>query len=332
MLVTGGAGFVGAAVAARLLARGDEVLNLDSLNGYYDPRLKQARLVPLLAREGHRFERLDVADDDTLRRVADEFRPEAIVHLAAQPGVRYSLENPGAYSRANLVGFTNVLELARAHRVRHLVYASSSSVYGLNARTPFRVEDRADHPVSFYAATKRANELMAHSYAHLFALPVTGLRFFTVYGPWGRPDMAPMLFASAILEGRPIKLFNEGRMRRDFTYVDDVADGVVRVLDLPPAPDPAWDPTEDPAGSSAPARILNIGHSEPVELLRFVEILERELGRPATKEYLPMQPGDVVATNSDVSALEKLTGWHPTTDIETGLAHFAQWFRTYDAG
>ncbi len=325
-LVTGAAGFIGAAVARLLLDGGDEVVGVDSLNDYYSPDLKRARLALLEGREGFAFRHLDLAEPSDLFDAGFD----RVVHLAAQAGVRYSLDNPAVYLQANAVAFGNVLEGCRRAAVRHLVYASSSSVYGMNARMPFSTADRADHPVSLYAATKRANELMAHSYSHLFRLPTTGLRFFTVYGPWGRPDMAAMLFASAIAEGRPIRIFNHGRLKRDFTYVDDIARGVVMALDRPPQGDPAWTvETGDPARSTAPWRLYNIGNSDPVELGRFVELVEKAMGRPAIKEYLDMQPGDVLATYAEVSDLEREVGFRPSTPIEEGIERFAAWFKAY---
>jgi UDP-glucuronate 4-epimerase len=326
-LVTGAAGFIGAALCERLLARGDEVVGVDDLDGYYEVSLKEARLARLTGRPGFSFERLDLADRDATARL---FRGgfDVVVHLAAQAGVRHSLERPDRYVDANLVGFGNVLEGCRHARVAHLVFASSSSVYGLNARLPFAERDNVDHPVSLYAATKKANELMAHAYAHLFGLPCTGLRFFTVYGPWGRPDMAAFLFTRAILEGRPIKVFNDGRMQRDFTYIDDVIEGVVRVIDrAPPAADPAAVPT--PATSSAPWRIYNIGNNRPVALLHFIKVLEDALGRKAQLELAPLQPGDVVATAADIADLMEAVGFAPATTIEEGIRRFVGWYRSY---
>jgi len=330
ILVTGVAGFIGYHTACRLLARGERVVGADSLNAYYDVRLKEARLARLAGREGFTFHRLDVADREGLRALFERERPARVVHLAAQAGVRYSLENPAAYVDSNLVGFGNILEGCRQGEVEHLVYASSSSVYGANTVTPFSVHHNVDHPVSLYAATKKANELMAHTYSHLYALPTTGLRFFTVYGPWGRPDMALFLFTRAILAGRPIDVFNHGRMQRDFTYIDDVVEGVVRILDLPPQPDPAWDAVAaDPGSSRAPYRIYNIGGSRPVELLRFIEVLEACLGRKAEKHYLPLQPGDVVSTCADTADLERATGFRPSVPIEEGIARFVEWYRGF---
>lgn len=326
ILVTGAAGFIGAAVSRLLLERGDEVVGVDSLNEYYDVGLKRARLALLQDKPGFSFRQHDLAEPSSL--FEEGF--QRVVHLAAQAGVRYSIDNPAVYVQSNLVAFGNVLEGCRRHGVEHLVYASSSSVYGMNAKMPFSTADRADHPVSLYAATKRSNELMAHTYSHLFRLPTTGLRFFTVYGPWGRPDMAAILFAKAIAEGRPIKVFNHGQLRRDFTYVDDIARGVVMTLDRAPEGDPGWTvEAGDPARSSAPYRLYNIGNSSPVELGRFIELMESAMGREAVKEYLPMQPGDVLATYADVSDLEREVGFRPSTPIEEGVQRFADWFREY---
>ena len=317
VLLTGAAGFIGYHVAQRLLADGHRVVGLDNLNDYYDPTLKQARLDRLTPHSGFGFERMDLSNRSVVTEVFRRHRPVRVVHLAAQAGVRHSLTHPHAYVDANLVGFMNVLEGCRYHGVEHLVFASSSSVYGANTRLPFSVHDNVDHPLSLYAATKKANELMAHSYAHLYGLPCTGLRFFTVYGPWGRPDMALFLFTQAILEDRPIDVFNEGRMQRDFTYVDDVVEGVVRVLKKPPAPDPAWSGDRpDPGTSRAPYRIYNIGSDRPVELLRYIEVLEQCLGRTAKKNFLPLQPGDVPVTRADVDDLVRDFGYHPRTTVE----------------
>jgi len=325
VLVTGAAGFIGYHLAERLLERGDEVLGLDNLNPYYDPSLKEARLARLTGRPGFRFVRGDLADREGMARLFADERPEMVVNLAAQAGVRYSLENPHAYVDANLVGFVNVLEGCRHTGVRHLVYASSSSVYGANTRMPFSVHQNVDHPVSLYAASKKANELMAHTYSHLFGLPTTGLRFFTVYGPWGRPDMALFLFTRAILEGRPIDVFNHGRMRRDFTYVDDIVEGVVRTLDRVPTADPNWS-EDDPGSGTGPYRVYNIGNHEPVELLRMIEVLEGCLGRTAEKRMLPIQPGDVPATFADVEDLARDVGFAPSTPIEVGIERFVRWY------
>ncbi|WP_085317264.1 NAD-dependent epimerase [Derxia lacustris] len=333
VLVTGAAGFIGMQVAQTLAARGDTVVGIDNLNDYYDPALKQARLDALAAAPGaerFRFERLDIADTPALAALFAAEGFERVVHLAAQAGVRYSLQNAAAYGQANLVGFLNMLEGCRHSGVQHLVYASSSSVYGGNTRMPFATTDAVDHPVSLYAATKKANELMAHSYSHLYALPTTGLRFFTVYGPWGRPDMAPFLFARAILAGEPIKVFNHGRMRRDFTFIDDIVAGVIGALDRIPAHDPDFDRAAPSSASSwAPYRLFNIGRSEPVELMDFIGALEAELGRPAIKELLPMQPGDVEATCADTASLEAWTGVQPRVSLAEGVRRFAAWYRDY---
>jgi len=329
ILVTGAAGFIGMAVARALLDRGDEVVGIDNLNDYYSVQLKRDRLQTLLGRPGFRFQELDIADQSALHELFATEDFDRVVHLAAQAGVRYSLQNPHAYAQSNLVGFVNVLEGCRHHGVEHLVYASSSSVYGGNTKMPFAENDPVDHPVSLYAATKKANELMAHTYSHLYGLPTTGLRFFTVYGPWGRPDMAPILFTEAILAGRPIKVFNHGKMRRDFTYVDDIVRGVVATLDRAPEASPGLDAQNDPSRSHAPYRVFNIGNSEPVELLYFIETLEGALGITAHKEYLPMQPGDVPATYADTQALETWTGVRPEVSIETGVARFVDWYRGY---
>jgi len=330
ILLTGVAGFIGYHVAERLLARGDEVVGLDNLNAYYDVRLKEARLARLTGRPGFRFHRLDLADRAGIEDLFAQTRPQRVVHLAAQAGVRYSLTNPHAYVESNLVGFMHVLEGCRHHGVEHLVYASSSSVYGANTRMPFSVHHNVDHPLSLYAASKKANELMAHTYSHLYGLPTTGLRFFTVYGPWGRPDMALFLFTKAILEGRPIDVFNEGRMRRDFTYIDDIVEGVVRVTDRVPAGNPAWSgDAPDPGTSRAPYRIYNIGNHAPVELLHLIGLLEAALGRKAEKRLLPMQPGDVPATYADVDDLIRDVGFQPATPIEEGVRRFVAWYRDF---
>jgi UDP-glucuronate 4-epimerase len=330
VLLTGAAGFIGFHVAQRLLADGQRVVGLDNLSDYYDPTLKQARLDQLKAHAGFAFERADLSDRAVMPEVFRRHRPARVVHLAAQAGVRYSLQNPHAYVDANLTGFCNVLEGCRHQEVEHLVFASSSSVYGANTRLPFSVHDNVDHPLSLYAATKKANELMAHTYAHLYGLPSTGLRFFTVYGPWGRPDMALFLFTKAILEDRPIDVFNEGRMQRDFTYIDDIVEGVVRVLAKAPAPDPAWSGERpDPGTSRAPYRIYNIGNDQPVELLRYIEVLERCLGKRARMNLRPMQPGDVPATRADVADLARDFGYRPRTSVEEGVARFVDWYRDY---
>jgi UDP-glucuronate 4-epimerase len=330
ILLTGAAGFIGYHVSTRLLERGDEVLGVDNLNDYYDPTLKEARLARLREHPGFEFLRADVADAERIAACFAETRPARVVHLAAQAGVRYSLTNPHAYTHSNVTGFLNILEGCRSIGVEHLVYASSSSVYGANTRQPFSEHDNIDHPVSLYAATKKANELMAHTYAHLFGVPSTGLRFFTVYGPWGRPDMALFKFTRGILAGEPIPVYNEGRMVRDFTYVDDVAEGVVRVLDQPAAPDPAWNPADpDPSRSLAPYRVFNIGNNAPIDLLEYIRVLETELGKKATLELLPMQPGDVPSTMADVSELEKAVGFRPRTSVRDGIAAFVKWYTEY---
>jgi UDP-glucuronate 4-epimerase len=330
ILVTGTAGFIGAALAQRLLARGDEVLGIDNHNDYYDPALKEARLAQFAGHPAYTHLRTDLIDADAIDRAFADFRPQRVVNLAAQAGVRYSLKNPRAYVRSNLDGFLNVLEGCRHGEVEHLVYASSSSVYGANRKLPFAVDDAVDHPVSLYAASKKANELMAHSYSHLYGLPTTGLRFFTVYGPWGRPDMSPMLFADRISRGEAIDVFNFGHHSRDFTYIDDIVEGVIRALDHPARPDPAYDPMQpDPGGSNAPYRVYNLGNDQPVQLLRFIELLEQHLGRTVEKNLLPMQPGDVPDTWADVSALRRDVGYAPDTSIEDGVARFVAWYRDY---
>ncbi len=330
VLVTGCAGFIGMHCAERLLARGDEVIGVDDLNAYYAVTLKRDRLARLEGRSGFRFSQFDLATPGALDALMKKERPESVLHLAAQAGVRYSLENPAAYVQSNLVAFANLLESCRHHPPRHLVYASSSSVYGGNTRLPWSENDNVDHPVSLYAATKKSNELMAHAYSHLYGLPCTGLRFFTVYGPWGRPDMSPILFAHAIMKGEPIRVFNRGDMQRDFTYVDDIAEGTLRALDTPPAPAPGFDAARpDPATSWAPWRVCNIGNHQAVGLLDYIDALERALGRTTTKELLPMQPGDVKATYADTERLRALVGFAPSTPLDEGLARFAQWFRPY---
>jgi UDP-glucuronate 4-epimerase len=330
VLVTGAAGFIGFHLSVRLLQRGDEVIGLDNLNPYYDVSLKQARLDLLQTYPHFRFYRLDVADREGVARLFAEEQPQKVASLAAQAGVRYSLQNPYAYLNSNLVGFVHILEGCRQQQVEHLVFASSSSVYGANTRMPFSVHDNVDHPLSLYAASKKSNELMAHTYSHLFRIPTTGLRFFTVYGPWGRPDMAIFLFTKAILEGRPIDVFNQGRMKRDFTYVGDVVEGVVRTLDRPAQPNPDWKPdAPDPATSSAPYRLYNIGNHQPVELMRFIAALEDSIGKKAILNLLPLQAGDVLDTYADVEDLTRDIGFQPDTPIEAGVAQFVQWYRAY---
>ena len=341
IFVTGAAGFIGAGVCERLLARGERVVGLDNFNPYYDPALKRARIAQLQATEEARTAtcaaawtliEADLEDREAVEAVFSQYKPTRVIHLAAQAGVRYSLENPAAYIQSNLVGFGHVLEGCRHHGVEHLVYASSSSVYGGNANLPFTEHQPVNHPVSLYAATKKANELMAHTYSHLYGLPATGLRFFTVYGPWGRPDMAPMLFAKAILAGEPIRVFNQGRMRRDFTYIDDIVSGVIACADKPATPNPDFEASlPDPATSWAPHRLFNIGNSEPVELLRFIDVLEQALGRRAIRDLQPMQPGDVEATAADTALLEAWVGFRPSTAIELGVERFARWYRAANA-
>ena len=332
VLVTGAAGFIGMHVCERLLARGDEVVGIDNRNDYYAVSLKDARLARLAGLSGFRFVPLDVADAMGMAGLFADGKFARVVHLAAQAGVRYSLQNPLAYAQSNLLGFVNVLEGCRHGAVEHLVYASSSSVYGGNAKMPFAESDPVDHPVSLYAATKKSNELIAHAYSHLYGLPATGLRFFTVYGPWGRPDMAYWGFTERILRGEPIDVFNHGRMRRDFTYIDDIVEGVLRVLDKPATPDPDFDPLRPDAGSAQVAhRIFNIGNSEPVPLLHFIATLEAALGREAVKRFLPMQDGDVPATFADTQRLEAWAGFSPQTSIEDGMGRFVAWFRRYHA-
>lgn len=335
VLVTGACGFIGFHLSSRLLERGTSVLGYDNLNAYYDPALKRARLERLraiAARTGTPFQHIeaDLEDQTSVEAAFSEYKPRQAVNLAAQAGVRYSIENPAAYIKANLVGFGHILEGCRHHGVEHLVYASSSSVYGGNTRLPFSEHHSVSHPVSLYAATKKANELMAHTYSHLFGLPATGLRFFTVYGPWGRPDMALFMFTRAILAGEPIHVFNNGQMVRDFTYVDDIVESLVRLLDKPAAPDPAFDPDKpNPATSWAPHRVFNIGNSNPTPLLTYIEALENALGKTATMEFLPMQPGDVPATAADTDALEAWTGFKPNTSVSEGVERFVAWYREF---
>jgi UDP-glucuronate 4-epimerase len=335
VLVTGNAGFIGFHVTRRLLERGDEVVGFDQVNGYYDPSLKEARLAILESTaqstgSPFTFIRANLADRSAVDACFASHGFDRVIHLAAQAGVRYSLENPLAYVESNIIGFTNILEACRAARVGHLTYASTSSVYGANTSMPFREDEPADHPLQFYAATKRANELMAHSYSHLFALPTTGLRFFTVYGPWGRPDMALFLFTRSILADERIRLFNGGNHVRDFTYVDDIVEGIIRASDQPAQPDPAWDGANpNPATSSAPWRIFNIGNANPVSLLDYVGALEEALGRTAKREYLPLQPGDVHSTSANTEALEAAVGYRPSTPVREGVRRFVEWYLSY---
>jgi len=330
ILVTGCAGFIGAHLARRLLVEGETVAGLDDFNAYYDPALKEARVRWVQEAGELDLHRVALEDAAGLAAVFDAVRPSVVIHLAAQAGVRHSIEDPASYVRSNLVGFANLLECCRQHEVAHLVYASTSSVYGLSTQRPYREDQPADHPMSFYAATKRANEAMAHSYAHLYGLPCTGLRFFTVYGPWGRPDMALFKFTRAMLTGEPIQIYNEGRLRRDWTYIDDIVEGVVRVSRAAPSPDADWVSAPPALGSSsAPSRIFNIGADSPVELLRFIEVLEQSLGVAAVRELLPMQPGDVAATWADVSSLEASVGYRPQVAVEQGVPRFIEWYREY---
>ncbi|HEY7531285.1 MAG TPA: NAD-dependent epimerase [Nitrospiraceae bacterium] len=330
ILVTGVAGFIGFHVAKRLLERGDRVIGLDNVNNYYDVRLKKARLNELKPFKAFTFIKLDLANRVGMRKLFTKHPFRQVVHLAAQAGVRYSLVNPHAYTDSNIEGFINILEGCRRAQVEHLVYASSSSVYGGNTSMPFSIHDNVDHPVSLYAATKKANELMAHCYAHLYRIPCTGLRFFTVYGPWGRPDMALFIFTKAILEGKPIQVFNHGKMQRDFTYIDDIVEGVVRTLDRPATPNVAWSGDKpDPGTSAAPSRVYNIGNHEPVELMRFIDILEKALGKKATRQLMPIQPGDVPATYADIEDLMQDVGFAPATPIEEGIARFVKWYREF---
>jgi len=330
ILVTGAAGFIGAATAEALLDRGDEVIGLDNINSYYDVRLKHARLARQEGRKGFTFVKADLADRAAIEAVFSEHKPERVVHLAAQAGVRYGLTNPHAYIDSNIVGFLNMLEGCRHGSVEHLVFASSSSVYGANTSLPYRVEDNVDHPLSLYAASKKANELMAHSYAHLYRLPVTGLRFFTVYGPWGRPDMAPFMFTKKIINGEPIDVYNFGQHARDFTYIDDIVEGVVRTLDTVAKPNTTWSGAEpDPSTSAAPYRIYNIGNNDPVELLDFIRCIEEATGRKAVMNMLPMQPGDVPRTFADVEALAEATGFRPQTPIDIGIGRFVDWYKDF---
>ncbi len=330
VIVTGAAGFIGSHVASRLLERDWEVTGLDNLNTYYDPRLKDARLARLKQADRFSFEKVSIEDSSSLARIFKQIKPQRVVHLAAQAGVRYSIEHPEAYVASNLVGFANILEGCRHANVEHLVFASTSSVYGSSKQIPFSEHGVTDHPVSFYAATKKANEAMAHSYAHLYGLPCTGLRFFTVYGPWGRPDMALFKFTESMLADRPIQVFNHGRMVRDFTYVEDIVEGICRLLDQPAKPNPWWDGSHpDPATSTAPYRIYNIGNSQPIDLMRYIQVLEECLGKKAMIDYQPMQPGDVPETYADTSELEKAVGYKPGTSIEVGVRRFVDWYMDF---
>ncbi|WP_395672195.1 NAD-dependent epimerase [Phenylobacterium sp.] len=331
ILVTGSAGFIGFHLARRLLERGEQVVGVDNLNAYYEPALKEARLAILEALPGYRHARIDLSDREAMAALFAETQPTYVVNLAAQAGVRYSLENPDAYVDSNVVGFLNILEGCRAVQPKHLVYASTSSVYGANGKLPFNVHDHAVHPITLYAATKVANEAMAHAYAHLFRIPCTGFRFFTVYGPWGRPDMSPFKFIRAIHRGEPLDLYGEGRMQRDFTYIDDIVDGLVAALDRPPAPDPNWNPAApDPATSGvAPWRILNLGASRPVDLMRYIRVFEEKLGRKAVLNLMPMQPGDVTSTNADVSETMATLDYAPNTPLEIGVGRLVDWYLEY---
>lgn len=329
-MVTGAAGFIGFHLSQVLLKQGDSVTGIDNLNDYYDVDLKRSRLSQLEKHDNFKFVKAGIDNREMMEHLFKEAAFDVVVNLAAQPGVRYSLKNPHSYIESNIVGFTNILEGCRHNNVKHLVFASSSSIYGTNHKIPFSVSDNADHPVSLYAASKKANELMAHTYAHLYALPCTGLRFFTVYGPWGRPDMAYFSFTKAILEGKPIDVFNHGDMKRDFTYIDDIVEGIARVIERVPQPNPAWDRTHpDPGSSYAPYKLYNIGNNNPVQLMKFIEVLEKNLGRKAAKNMLPMQPGDVPITYADVDELMKDVGFKPSTSIETGLQKFIKWYRGY---
>lgn len=333
ILVTGAAGFIGMHTSLRLLALGDQVVGVDNLNDYYDVTLKEARLARLTSHPNFSFHKLDVADRQGMAELFTREKPQRVIHLAAQAGVRYSLANPHAYIDANLQGFTNILEGCRHNGIEHLAYASSSSVYGGNTKLPFSEHDNIDHPVSLYAATKKANELMAHTYSHLFRLPTTGLRFFTVYGPWGRPDMALFLFARAILQGRPIDVFNQGQMVRDFTFIDDIVESVIRVIDKPASPHPQFDPVHpDPAISNAPYRVFNIGNSQPTPLMDYISALESALGMTAQKNYLPIQPGDVPATAANTEELAAWVGFKPNTSVMQGVTRFVAWYRDYYSG
>lgn len=330
VLITGSAGFIGSALAETLLARGDQVIGIDNLNDYYDVNLKLARLARFKDHEHYTDIKADIDNREEIEQIFSTHKPQRVVNLAAQAGVRYSLENPHAYVASNLVGFMNILESCRHHAVKHLVYASSSSVYGANTQMPFSVHHNVDHPVSLYAATKKSNELMAHTYSHLFDLPTTGLRFFTVYGPWGRPDMSPFIFTRNIIEGKPIQVFNHGKHKRDFTYIDDIVQGVVGALDNVAQPNPDWDPmAPDSATSSAPYRLYNIGNNQSIELMRYIKVIESCIGKKATLDMQPLQPGDVPATYADIDALATDVGYRPTTTIETGIARFVEWYRDF---
>ncbi len=330
ILITGTAGFIGNELALRLLARGDEVIGVDNLNDYYDVNLKKARLARISDYEHFSEERISIEDREAIAAVFRKYQPQGVINLAAQAGVRYSLVNPHAYVDSNLVGFLNILEGCRHNKIEHLVYASSSSVYGSNTKMPFSVHDNVDHPVSLYAASKKANELMAHTYSHLYNIPTTGLRFFTVYGPWGRPDMALFMFTKNIIEGKPINVFNYGKCRRDFTYIDDIVEGVIRVLDKIPAPNSKCESNKpDPSTSQAPYRIYNIGNNQPVELLKFIEVIEKNLGKKAQMNLMPLQPGDVPETFADIDDLMHDVGFKPDTSIEEGVGQFVKWYREY---
>jgi UDP-glucuronate 4-epimerase len=329
ILITGTAGFIGFHLTKHLLEQGHHVVGLDNMNPYYDIRLKEDRLSQL-SHPHFQFQPCDLADQDAVMGLFSNCKPKIIIHLAAQAGVRYSIENPSAYMDSNMIGFFNILEAARHHNINHLIYASSSSVYGASTDYPFSEKQAVNHPVSFYAATKKANEAMAHSYAHLYGLPCTGLRFFTVYGPWGRPDMALWRFTDRIMKGEPIQVFGEGKMSRDFTYIDDIIDGIIRLIPLPPQPNPNWDSkAQDQATSMAPWRILNIGNNQPTELEHFISVLEENIGIKAVKEYLPMQDGDVRSTAADITAIQELTGFQPRTKIEDGIPAFVEWYRRW---
>lgn len=330
VLITGAAGFIGFHLADKLLSEKHEVVGIDNLNPYYDVNLKNGRLERLKPYSNFKFFKVDLTDQHALEQLFKKENFEVVINLAAQPGVRYSLENPHAYIQSNIVGFTNLLECCRYHHIQHLVFASSSSVYGMNSAIPFSTHQNVDHPISLYAATKKSNELLAHTYSHLFKLPTTGLRFFTVYGPWGRPDMAYMLFANAIYENRPIQIFNHGKMKRDFTYVGDIVAGISKIMHTPPQPNPGWDSNlPDPAMSSAPYKLYNIGNNQPVELITFIETLEKLLGKEAKKEWLPIQPGDVEITYADISGLKEDFDYQPTTPIEQGLHSFVLWYKEF---